>query len=146
MNGANVVVGSHHSAGEAFQNDAESSRCDVKGAGLEPDTIRVRHPETIIFQLDVSNEVFAAPSIRIEAVGEIAEGSDRHMSPFLWVNSLGVKQHLRRLPVLRDSSSGVMLTFSALTTSAELFLCRYTSDGENLARKDLTFRPTWSFL
>src|ERR1700730_6973109 len=83
MNGANVVMSSHHCAGETFQNNAKSSRCDVKGAGLEPDTIRVRNPETVIFQVDVSNEVFAAPSIRIEAVGEIVEGSDRHMSPFL---------------------------------------------------------------
>src|SRR5438874_11972923 len=78
MNGANMVVSSHHRAGEPFQNDAESSRCDVKGAGLKPDTIRVRHPETLIFQVNVSNEVFAAPSIRLETVGEIAEGSDRH--------------------------------------------------------------------
>src|SRR6266566_4403073 len=83
MNGANVVVGPHHGAGETFQNDAESSRCDVEAAGLEPDTIRVRNPETVIVQVGVSNEVFAAPSIRIEAVGEIAEGSDRHMSPFI---------------------------------------------------------------
>jgi hypothetical protein len=49
MNGANMVVSSHHRAGEAFQNDAEPSRCDVKGAGLEPDTICIRHPETVIF-------------------------------------------------------------------------------------------------
>src|SRR5205809_1924752 len=78
MNGANMVVISHHRTGETFQDHAESSRCDVKGAGLEPDTIRVRNPEAVIFQVDVRNEVFAAPSIRIEAVGEIAEGSDRH--------------------------------------------------------------------
>src|SRR5437762_11569202 len=80
MNGANMVVSSHHRARETFQNDAESSRCDVEAARLKPDTIRVRNPETVIFQVDVGNEVFAAPSIRIEAVGEIAEGSDRHMS------------------------------------------------------------------
>src|SRR5438874_6099715 len=82
MNGANMVVSSHHRAGKAFQHDAESSRCDVEGAWLEPDTIRVRNPETVVFQVDVGNEVFAAPSIRIEAVGEIAEGCDRHMSPY----------------------------------------------------------------
>src|SRR5437867_3539526 len=82
MDGANMIVSSHHGAGETFQNDAESSRCDIKAAGLEPDAIRVRNPETIIFQVDVSNEMFAAPSIRIEAVGETVEGSDRHMSPF----------------------------------------------------------------
>ena len=146
MNSANMVMGSHHRAGKTFQNEAESSRRDVKATGLEPDAICVGNSETIIVEVGVGDEVFAASSIRIKTVGEIAEGSDRHMSPFLWVNSLGVKQHLRRLPVLRDSSSGVMLTFSALTTSAELFLCHYTSDSENLARKDLTFRPTWSFL
>jgi hypothetical protein len=78
MNGAHVVVSSDHRTGETFQNDAESSGCDVEAAGLEPDTIRVRHPETLIFQVDVSNEVFATSSIRIEAVGKIAEGSDRH--------------------------------------------------------------------
>src|SRR5438309_4858643 len=86
MNGTNMVVSSDHRAGKAFQNDAESSRCDVKGAGLEPDTIRIRNPETLIFQVDVSNEVFAAPSIRIEAVGETVEGSDRHMSPLLCIS------------------------------------------------------------
>src|SRR6266702_3560421 len=93
MNGANMVVSSHHRAGKTFQNDAESSRCDVKGAGLEPDTIRVRNPETVIFQVDVGSEVFAAPSIRIEAVGEIAEGSDRHVSSYwrqlLWLPPSG---------------------------------------------------------
>src|SRR5438552_5567791 len=83
MNGTNMIVSSHHRAGEAFQNDAESPRCDVEGAGLEPDTIRVRNPETLIFQVDVGNEVFAAPSIRIEAVGKTVEGSDRHKSPFI---------------------------------------------------------------
>src|SRR4029077_18665576 len=82
MNGANVVVTSHHRAGEAFQNDAESSRCDVKATGLEPDTIRVRNPEKVIFQSDSGNEVFAAPSIRIEAVGKTVEGGDWHVSPF----------------------------------------------------------------
>src|SRR6266567_84769 len=80
MNGANMVVSSHHRTGQTFQNDAESSRRDVKGAGLEPDTIRIRNPETVIFQVDVSDEVFAASSIRIETVAEIAEGSYRHRS------------------------------------------------------------------
>src|SRR5207253_10365226 len=83
MNGANVIVSSNHGAGEAFENDAESSRCDVEGAGLEPDTIRIRYPETVIFQVDVGNEVFAAPSIRLESVGKTVEGSDRHKSPFI---------------------------------------------------------------
>src|SRR5437879_5546266 len=82
VNGANVIMSSHHRPGETFQNDTESSRCDVKGAGLEPDTIRVRNPQTIIFQVDVSNEVLAAPSIGIEAVGETAECGDGHVSSY----------------------------------------------------------------
>ena len=80
MNGANVIVSSHHGAGETFQNDGEPSRCDVEAAGLEPDTVRVRNPETVVVEVGVSDEVFAAPSIRLEAVGEIAEGSNRHLS------------------------------------------------------------------
>jgi len=75
-----VVVGSNHRAGETFQNDAESSRCNIKATRLEPNTIRVRHPETLIFQIDVRNEVFAAPSTRLKAVGETAKGIDWHMS------------------------------------------------------------------
>src|SRR5438270_9931554 len=81
-NGANVVVSAQLGAGKTFQNDAESSRRDVKAARLEPDAFRIRNPETIVLQVDVSNEVFAAPLICIEAVGEAAEGSDRHMSFF----------------------------------------------------------------
>src|SRR4029450_12225587 len=82
MNGADVVVSSHHGAGKTFQNDAKSSRCDVEAAGLEPDTIRIRHPETVIFQIDVGNEMFPTPSIRIEAGGEITASSERHTRSF----------------------------------------------------------------
>jgi hypothetical protein len=80
MNSANMVVSPNYRAGETFQNDAESSGCDVKTTGLEPDTIGVRNPETLIFQVNVRDEVFAAPSSRLEAVGEAAKGIDRHMS------------------------------------------------------------------
>jgi len=44
-----VVVSAQLGAGETFQNDAESSRRDVKAAGLDPYTIRVRNPEAVIF-------------------------------------------------------------------------------------------------
>src|SRR5437773_6825845 len=90
MNGANVVMSSHYRARETLQNDAESSARDIKGAGLEPDTIRVRHPKTLIFQVEVSNEVFAAPSIWIEAVGETVEGSDWHLSSSYYCVSASV--------------------------------------------------------
>jgi hypothetical protein len=55
----------------------------LKWAGLEPDTIGIRNPATIVFQVDVGNEVFAASSIRIEAVGETIEGSDRQCTPLV---------------------------------------------------------------
>jgi len=100
-----VVVRSHHRAGKTFQNDAESPRCDVKGTGLEPDTIRVRHPETLIFQADVSNEVFATSSIRIEAVGEIAEGSDWHKAMIAGQRSAVRCQESRRQPCYFFSDS-----------------------------------------
>ena len=78
MNGANVVVSAQLGAGETFQNDAESSRRDVKAARLDPYAFRIRNPETVIFQISVGNEVFAAPSTRVEAVGKTAKGIDRH--------------------------------------------------------------------
>src|SRR2546430_2596409 len=78
MNGANVIVSAQLGAGETFQNDAESSRRDVKAARLDPYPFRIRNPETVIFQISVGNEVFAAPSTRVEAVGKTAKGIDRH--------------------------------------------------------------------
>ena len=72
-NGANVVVSAQLGAGETFQNDAESSRRDVKAARLEPYAFRIRNPEAVVLQVDVGNEVFAAPLIRLEAVGPMRE-------------------------------------------------------------------------
>jgi hypothetical protein len=76
----NVIARSPDGAGETFQNDTESSRSDVKAARLEPDTVRVRNPQTVIVEVDVGDEVFAVPSIRTEPVGKAVEGSDWHMS------------------------------------------------------------------
>src|SRR4051812_15037956 len=76
---ANVVVSAQLGAGETFQNDAESSRRDVKAARLKPDAFRVRNPEAVVFEVEVGSEVFTAPLIRLEAVGETVEGIDRHM-------------------------------------------------------------------
>ena len=82
MNGANVVVSAQLGAGKTFQNNAEPAGRDIKAAGLDPDTICIRNPRPIIIQVGVGNKVLAAPSIRIESVGETVEGSDRHVSPF----------------------------------------------------------------
>jgi len=78
---ANVVVSAEHGAGETLQNNAESPGRDVEVAGLNPDTIGIRNPARAVVETNVGNEVFAASPIRIEAVGETIEGSDRQMIP-----------------------------------------------------------------
>jgi hypothetical protein len=76
-----MVVSAEHGAREPLQNNAESSGCDIEVAGLNPNTIGIRNPARSVFEINVSNEVFAASLLRIEAVGETIEGSDRHMRP-----------------------------------------------------------------
>src|SRR5262245_51428045 len=88
MHVANVVVSSQHGAGETFQNHAESSGCDVKAAGLKPDTIRIRNPKTVIVEVGVGNEMFPVPPIRLETVGETVKCSDRHRVFFLVSKSI----------------------------------------------------------
>jgi len=83
MHVANVVMSSHHGAGETLQDNAESSGCDVKAAGLKPDTIRIRNPETVIVEAGVDNEMSTASPIRLETVGETVKCGDRHRVSFL---------------------------------------------------------------
>src|SRR5262249_17869494 len=78
MHVANMVMSSHHATGETFQKHAESSRRNIKSAGLKPDTVCIRYPETVIVEVSVGDEVFAAPSIRLEAVGATVKCSERH--------------------------------------------------------------------
>src|SRR5437763_1750243 len=54
--------------------------------GLEANRRSREHFITIIFQIDVSNAVFAAPSIRLEAVSETVEGSDWHTCSY-WLSA-----------------------------------------------------------
>ena len=77
-----MVVSSHHGAREPLQNNAESSGRDVKPTGLEPDSIGIRNPEPIIFQLGVGDEMSTAPPMRIESGGTI-EGGDWHSCSLL---------------------------------------------------------------
>jgi hypothetical protein len=79
MYSANVVMGPQHRTGETLQNYAESTGRDIKAAGLKPDTVRIRNPEAVIIKVGVGDKVFTAPSIRIEAVCETVESSDRHL-------------------------------------------------------------------
>ena len=80
MNCTYVVMRSQDGARKTFQYHAESAGRNVKAAGLEPDTIRVRYPKTVVFEVNDSNEVSAASSIWIEAVRETIESSDGHLS------------------------------------------------------------------
>ncbi len=49
-------------------------------------------------------------------------------------------------PVQVTNSGDVISTLFSNLDHTDLFLRRYTGNSENLARKDLTFRPAWSLL
>ena len=69
---------SHHRARETFQDETESSRSDIKTAWLEPDAVRVRNPETVIAEIRIGDEVFAASFIRLKTISKTVERYDRH--------------------------------------------------------------------
>src|SRR5260370_42444690 len=81
VNGADVVVSPYPGTGESFENDAESSRRNVKVARLEPNAVHVRNPQLVVFQVGVGNEMVAASLGAVEAVGETRKGSNWHVSP-----------------------------------------------------------------
>jgi hypothetical protein len=81
VNGADVVVSSYPRTGEAFEHDAESSGRNVEVAGLEPDTVRVRDPQPVVFQVNVGDEMVAASVVVVEAISETGKGGDWHGFP-----------------------------------------------------------------
>src|SRR5438046_3238575 len=52
-------------------------------AGLEPDTIGIRHSTAVVRDVDGRNEVLAASATRIEAISKTVEGSDGQGHSFL---------------------------------------------------------------
>src|SRR5262252_2079026 len=83
MNGADMIMSSHHGPGQPFQYGTESSGRHVEPAWLEPDPLRVWHPPKVICQIRICNEVLTTSSVRLQAVGDAGEGDDRHMSSLL---------------------------------------------------------------
>jgi hypothetical protein len=81
VNGANVIVSAQFCAREALEHDAEPSSRNVKLARLEPHAVSVRNPKAVVFQIDVGNEMFAAPLIGVESISETVEISDWHVFP-----------------------------------------------------------------
>src|SRR5687767_15148283 len=77
-NSAHVVVDAELRAGQPLEKNAETSRRHVEATGLEPDSVRVGNPEPLIILVGMGDEVLAASSARIKAVGNAVEGSDRH--------------------------------------------------------------------
>jgi hypothetical protein len=80
---ADVIVSAEHGTGETFQNNTKSSGGDIEVAGLYPDTIGIRNPARTFVEVGVGNEVFAASSIWIEAIGEAVENGDRQRYPLI---------------------------------------------------------------
>ena len=80
---ADMVISAQPGAGQTLQDYAESPRRDIEVAGLKPDAIGIRNPATVVFQVDVGDEMFTASPTRVEAIGETAESGDRQCVP-LW--------------------------------------------------------------
>src|SRR5262245_16300435 len=92
MNGAYMVMSSHHGPGQPFQYNTESARSHVEPAWLEPDPVRVGYPTTVIFQIHICDEMLTASSVRVEAVSDTVKGDDGHVSSSL---SLSRRAQLR---------------------------------------------------
>ena len=81
---ADMVMSAQPGAGQTLQDDAQSPRRDIEVAGLKPDAIGIRNPATVVFQVDVGDEVFTASPTRVEAIGEAAESGDWQRVPSWW--------------------------------------------------------------
>ena len=78
---ADMVISAQPGAGQTLQDYAESPRRDIEMAGLKPDALGIRNPATVVFQVDVGDEMFTASPTRVEAIGETAESGDRQCVP-----------------------------------------------------------------
>lgn len=80
---ADVIVSTEHGTGETIRNNTKAPGGDIEVAGLDPDTLGIRNPARAFFEIGVGNEVFAASSIRIQAIGEAVESGDRQRHPLI---------------------------------------------------------------
>src|SRR5690348_6982051 len=78
---ADVIMNSELRAGQALQEDAETSGRNIEAAGLDPHSIGVGNPRSLILDLRVDDKVIAVPPARLDAVGDAAESCDRHNWP-----------------------------------------------------------------
>src|SRR5580658_4795893 len=83
LDGPDVVVSSYHRTGKTLDHDRESAGRNIEVAGLEPDSVRVGNPQPLVFQADAGDEVFTAPLVVVEAVGEAGKAGNRHVFPLL---------------------------------------------------------------
>ena len=74
-------MGAKLGAREALQDNAEPPGRDIEVAGLKGDAVGIRNPATVVFQVDVGDEMFTASPTRVEAIGEAAESGDRQYVP-----------------------------------------------------------------
>src|SRR5215510_7043423 len=83
MAGAYMVMSSHSCPRQPFQHKTKSARRYVEPAWLEPDPVRVGHPTTVIFQIQICDEMLTASSVSVEAIRDTVEGDDRHVFSLL---------------------------------------------------------------
>src|SRR5687768_10418955 len=93
-NGTHVVMTAEFRARQAFQDHSESAGRDIKAAWLEPNALCIRHPKTVIIEVDVGYEMSSASLFRFKAVRETVECSDGHM-----FSSGSVRLDTRMVPI-----------------------------------------------
>ena len=80
-------------------------------AGLEPDAIGIRHPATLVRDVDIGDEMLALSLVRLEAIGKAVESGNGNMSlrtsqrlPMIVTDAIG--GNVREWPLSREPSIG----------------------------------------
>src|SRR6476646_6818716 len=76
--GAHVIVHTQLRPWQPLEHRAEAARCDVEAAWLDPHAFGVRNPAARVVNIDVRDEMATVSLLRSQAIGETAEGCDRH--------------------------------------------------------------------
>src|SRR5262245_23022079 len=95
MNGAYMVMRSHSCPRQPFQYEPESASRYGDPAGLERGSVRVWQSTTVIFQIQICDEMLTASSVRVEAIRNTVEGDDRHLFSLLCLSRRAQLNFLR---------------------------------------------------
>src|SRR5262245_27878063 len=95
MNGAYMVMSSDSCPRQPFQYETESAQRYGEPAWLQPDPVRVGHTTTVIFQIQIRDDMLTASSVRVEAIRNTVEGDDLHLFSLLCLSRRSQLNFLR---------------------------------------------------